>query len=63
MGALYSMWSDVVQVGANVAIAIVVLIFGWLIAKIATKIIKKALKLTNVIKWDDKINEIEIVEG
>jgi len=63
MGSLSSMWPDVMQVGANIAIAIVVLIVGWLIAKIVTKIIKKALKLANVSKLDDKINEIEIVEG
>jgi hypothetical protein len=63
MGSLSSMWPDIIQVGANIAIAIVVLILGWLISKIVTKIIKKALKLAKFSKLDEKINEIEIVEG
>jgi hypothetical protein len=63
MSSLSTMWPDVIQVAANIAIAVLVLVLGWLIAKIITKIIKKALKLANVSKLDEKINEIEIVEG
>ncbi|MFT5298941.1 MAG: hypothetical protein ACJA1H_002867 [Glaciecola sp.] len=63
MSSLSTMWPDVIQVAANIAIAVLVLVLGWLIAKIITKITKKALKLANVSKLDEKINEIEIVEG
>nr|WP_321244717.1 hypothetical protein [uncultured Psychroserpens sp.] len=63
MSSLSSMWPDVIKIGTNIAIAIIILILGWLVAKIITRIIKKALKLANVSKLDEKINEIEIVEG
>lgn len=63
MGSLSSMWPDVISVATNIAIAIVILVLGWLVVKIVTRIIKKALKLAKVNKLDDKINEIEIVEG
>ncbi|MEM5566890.1 hypothetical protein WNY78_17340 [Psychroserpens sp. AS72] len=63
MGSLSSMWPEVISMATNVAIAIVILVLGWLVAKIVTRIIKKALKLAKVNKLDDKINEIEIVEG
>lgn len=63
MSSLSSMWPEVIKIGTNIAIAIIILILGWLVAKIITRIIKKALKLANVSKLDEKINEIEIVEG
>ena len=63
MSSLSSMWPEVINGAINVVIAIVILVLGWLVAKIVTRIIKKALKLAQVNKLDDKINEIEIVEG
>ncbi len=39
------------------------LIIGWLVTKIVVKIIKKVLKLAKANKLDDKLNEIEIIEG
>ncbi|WP_040280065.1 mechanosensitive ion channel family protein [Psychroserpens damuponensis] len=63
MGSLSTMWPEIINMATNVAIAIVILVLGWLAAKVVTRIIKKALKLAKVHKLDEKINEIEIVEG
>ncbi|WP_298756961.1 hypothetical protein [uncultured Psychroserpens sp.] len=63
LSSLSSMWPDVINGAMNVVIAIIILVIGWLVTKIVTKIIKKALKLAQVHKLDEKINEIEIVEG
>nr|WP_321224438.1 hypothetical protein [uncultured Psychroserpens sp.] len=63
MNSLSSMWPEVINIAINIVIAIVILVIGWLVVKIVTRIIKKALKLAQVNRLDDKINEIEIVEG
>ncbi|MDT0558755.1 mechanosensitive ion channel [Ichthyenterobacterium sp. W332] len=47
----------------NLLAAIVILIIGWLVTKIVVKLIRKALTLAKADKIDDKINEIELVEG
>ena len=39
------------------------LVIGWLFAKLAVRIIKKALTIAKADKLDDTINEIEIIEG
>lgn len=63
ISSLSSMWPELINMAMNVVIAIVILVIGWLVTKIVTRIIKKALKLAKVHKLDEKINEIEIVEG
>ncbi|TYA78436.1 mechanosensitive ion channel family protein [Seonamhaeicola marinus] len=59
LNSLEAMW----PVLAKILLALVVLIVGWLVTKLIVGIIKKALKVAKVSKLDDKINEIEIVEG
>ncbi|WP_047546785.1 mechanosensitive ion channel family protein [Psychroserpens sp. Hel_I_66] len=61
--SMSGMWPEIAKIATNVIIALIVIILGWLFAKIVTKILKKALKLAKFDKLDDKINEIEIVEG
>lgn len=63
LDSLGGMWPEISSMLMNVVIALVVLIIGWLIAKIIVRLIKKALKLAKANKLDDKLNEIEIVEG
>ncbi len=63
MQSLTSMWLEITNVFPNIIGALVVFIIGWLITKLIVKIIKKVLKLAKVNKLDEKLNEIEIVEG
>ncbi|WP_298903857.1 hypothetical protein [uncultured Psychroserpens sp.] len=63
MDSLSGMWPEISRVFMNVVFALVVLIIGWLVAKIVVKIVKKALKLAKANKLDDKLNEIEFIEG
>lgn len=63
MDSLGGMWPEISSILMNVVLALVVLIIGWLIAKIVVRLIKKALKLAKADKLDDKLNEIEIIEG
>jgi Mechanosensitive ion channel, conserved TM helix len=61
--SLTSMWMEITNVFPNIIGALVVFLIGWIITKIIVKIIKKVLKLAKVNKLDDKLNEIEIIEG
>ncbi len=63
MESLKAMWLELTKVFPSILGAIIVLIIGWLITKLVVRIIKKALKLAKANKLDDKLNEIEIVEG
>lgn len=63
MESLSTMWLEMTKIFPSIIGAIVVLIIGWLVSKLIVKIIKKALKLAKADKLDDKLNEIEIVEG
>jgi len=63
MDSLTTMWLEITKVFPNIIGALIVVIIGWLIAKIVIRIIKKVLKLAKANKLDDKLNEIEIVEG
>ncbi len=61
--SLTVMWPEITKVLLNLVVAFIVLIIGWLITKLIVGIIKRALKLAKANKLDDKLNEIEIVEG
>jgi len=63
MESLTAMWLEITKIFPSIVGAIVVLIIGWIITKIVVKLIKKALKLAKANKLDDKLNEIEIIEG
>lgn len=63
MESLSTMWLEITKVFPNIIGALIVIIIGWLITKLVVRIIKKALKLAKANKLDDKLNEIEIVEG
>ncbi|MBC3847972.1 mechanosensitive ion channel [Winogradskyella echinorum] len=63
MKSLTNIWLEITKIFPNIIGALIVLIIGWLITKLVVKIIKKVLKLAKANKLDDKINEIEIVEG
>ncbi len=63
MDSLSAMWIEITKVFPSIIGALIVLIAGWLITKVVVRLIKKALKLAKADKLDDKLNEIEIVEG
>ena len=63
MQSLKNMWLEITNIFPNIIGALLVLIIGWIVTKLVVKVIKKALKLAKVNKLDDKLNDIEIVEG
>ena len=63
MQSLTTMWLEITKIFPNIIGAIIVLIIGWIITKLIIKLIKKVLKLAKANKLDDKLNEIEIIEG
>lgn len=63
MESLKAMWLEIAKVFPSIIGAIIVLIIGWLVTKLVVRLIKKALKLAKANKLDDKLNDIEIVEG
>lgn len=54
---------EIANVIPNLLGAIAIIIIGWLATKLIVGIVRKALKLAKADKIDDKINEIELVEG
>lgn len=60
---LTSMWLEITKVFPNIIGALIIIIFGWLFTKLVVRLVKKVLKLTKVNKLDDKLNEIELIEG
>lgn len=63
MQSLTTMWLEVTKVFPNIIGALLVLLIGWLATKLIVKIIRKVLIIAKADKLDDKLNEIEIVEG
>ncbi len=61
--SLTAMWPEITKVLLNLVVAFIILIIGWLITKLIVSIIKRTLKLAKANKLDDKLNEIEIIEG
>ncbi|NMH88677.1 mechanosensitive ion channel family protein [Flavivirga algicola] len=61
--SLSNMWPEVTKILLNLVVVLFVLFIGWLVTKLVVRIIKKALKLAKANKLDDKLNDIEIVEG
>ncbi|EDP69821.1 putative cytoplasmic membrane protein [Flavobacteriales bacterium ALC-1] len=63
MKSLTNIWLEITKIFPNIVGAIVVIIIGWLVTKLVVRIIKKVLKLAKANKLDDKLNDIEIIEG
>ncbi|MBC2845368.1 mechanosensitive ion channel family protein [Winogradskyella flava] len=63
MESLSSMWLEISAIFPNLIGTFFVLLIGFFVTKLIVKVIKKVLKLAKVNKLDEKINEIEIVEG
>lgn len=61
--SMTTMWLEITKIFPNIIGALIVLLFGWIITKLIVNLIKKVLKLAKVSKLDDKLNDIEIVEG
>jgi len=61
--SLATMWLEMTKIFPSIIGALVVFVLGWLITKLVVRIIKKALKMAKANKLDDKLNDIEIVEG
>lgn len=61
--SLTKVWFEISSIFPNIIGTLVVLIIGWLFAKLAVRIIKKVLTIAKADKLDDAINEIEIIEG
>lgn len=62
-GSLTTMWNEIVKVFPSIVGAIVVLILGWLFTKIIIRLVRKGLKFAKADTLDDKLNQIEIIEG
>ncbi|WP_179019863.1 mechanosensitive ion channel family protein [Winogradskyella forsetii] len=63
MQSLSTMWLEMIKIFPNIIGAIFVIVIGWIVTKLVVKLIKKLLKLAKVNRLDDKLNEIEIIEG
>jgi len=63
MSSLSAITDEIAKVIPNLLGAIAIVIIGWLITKLIVGIVRKALKLAKADKLDDKINEIELIEG
>lgn len=61
--SLTNIWLEITKIFPNIIGALIVLIIGWIITKLVVKLIKKILKLAKANKLDDKLNDIEIIEG
>ena len=61
--SLTKVWFEISSIFPNIIGTLVVLIIGWLFAKLAVRIIKKVLTLAKADKLDETINEIGIIEG
>jgi len=63
MKSLNNIWVEITAIFPNLVGALIIIIIGWIVTKIVVKVIKKILKVAKAHKLDEKINEIEIVEG
>jgi hypothetical protein len=63
MSSLSAITEEIATVIPNLLGAIAIVILGWLFTKLIVSILKKALKLAKADKLDEKINEIELIEG
>jgi hypothetical protein len=63
MQSLTNIWLEITNIFPNLIGALIVIILGWIVTKLVVKLIKKVLKLAKANKLDDKLNEIEIIEG
>ncbi|MDO5968691.1 mechanosensitive ion channel [Flavivirga aquimarina] len=63
MESIANMWPEITKILFNLIVVLVIIFVGWLVTKLVVRIIRKALKLAKVNKLDDKLNDIEIVEG
>jgi hypothetical protein len=63
MNSLSAITEEIAKVIPNLLGAIAIIIIGWLATTLIVGIVKKALKLAKADKLDDKINEIELLEG
>lgn len=61
--SLTNIWFEITKIFPNIIGAFIVLIIGWIVTKLVVKIIKKVLKVVKANKLDDKLNDIEIIEG
>ena len=61
--SLSDMWPQFTAIGLKLLGALVLLIVGWLVTKLVVKGVRRLLKLAKANKLDDKLNDIEIVEG
>ena len=61
--SLTKVWFEISSIFPNIIGTLVVLVIGWLFAKLAVRIIKKVLTIAKAHKLDETINEIEIIEG
>lgn len=61
--SLTNIWLEITTIFPNIIGAFIVLLVGWIVTKLVVKIIKKVLKAVKANKLDDKLNDIEIIEG
>ncbi len=61
--SLTNIWFEITKIFPNIIGAFIVLVIGWIVTKLVVKIIKKVLKVVKANKLDDKLNDIEIIEG
>lgn len=61
--SLNDIWPGVFQFLFKGIGLILLLLVGWIVVKLILKAVKRLLKLAKVHKLDDKLNEIEIIDG
>jgi len=63
VASLSSMWPEIAKVLLNLVVALVILLVGWIIIKLIIRVVKRLLRLAKANKLDDRLNDIEIIEG
>lgn len=58
-----NMWIDIKEVFPKLIAVIALLIIGWIIIKIVSKILKKALSVSKIDKLEDKLKEIQMFKN
>ena len=56
-------YENISSTGVDILKALLVLLFGWIFIKILLSVLKRTLKFLKINKLQDKLNDIEIIEG
>ncbi|MDN3492062.1 mechanosensitive ion channel family protein [Winogradskyella bathintestinalis] len=63
MQSIAAIWPEIASIAFKVLGALLIILIGWFITQFVVKAVRKLLKLAKANKLDEKLNNIEIVEG